>query len=109
MKYAVKLGGSAIAPKDIAYIAREDVIARLAQELARSGEQCLVVHGGGSFGHAAATEHGMISGALDGPKARYGTSERSCNGWAPERRHPCRCGPPGCCVHTRERANSSFR
>ena len=70
MKYAVKMGGSAIAPKDRAYIAREDVIARLAQELARSGEQCLVVHGGGSFGHAAATEHGMTGGALDVPKAR---------------------------------------
>ena len=75
MKYAVKLGGSAIAPKDRAYIAREDVIARLAQELARSREQCLVVHGGGSFGHAAATEHGMTSGALDGLKAREAFSQ----------------------------------
>jgi len=64
----VKLGGSLITEKARPETARAEVIARLADEIARgaAGRSCrlLVGHGSGSYGHAAARRCGLGSGAL---------------------------------------------
>lgn len=65
----VKLGGSLITEKDGDAEAREDVIVRLAREIAEGrgeGEtRILVGHGSGSFGHPPAAEHDLRHGAGD--------------------------------------------
>lgn len=65
----VKLGGSLITEKDGDAEAREDVIVRLAREIAEGrgeGEARLLVgHGSGSFGHPPAAEHDLRHGARD--------------------------------------------
>jgi isopentenyl phosphate kinase len=67
MMQFVKLGGSLITDKTEAYTPREDVIARLAQEvrlaLDRDPDLRLVLgHGSGSFGHWAAEPYGTKEG-----------------------------------------------
>lgn len=57
----VKLGGSVITDKSKAFSYRADVVSALAEEIASSDEKALVVHGGGSFGHAVAREQGISS------------------------------------------------
>lgn len=65
----VKLGGSLITEKAGEAEARDDVIGRLAAEIAEgrgeSGARLLVGHGSGSFGHPPAAEHGLRHGADD--------------------------------------------
>jgi isopentenyl phosphate kinase len=63
----VKFGGSLITDKTEAYIARLEVIARLAEEVraaldADSGLRLLIGHGSGSFGHWAAEPYGTREG-----------------------------------------------
>lgn len=62
----VKLGGSLITDKATPETVREDVLERLASELAMavSGghRRLLVGHGSGSFGHMAAARHGLTGG-----------------------------------------------
>ncbi len=57
----VKLGGSVITDKSKPFSYRSDVVSALAEEIASSDEKTLVVHGGGSFGHTVAKEHGVSS------------------------------------------------
>ncbi len=40
---------------------RSDVVSALAEEIASSDENVVVVHGGGSFGHSVAKQHGLSS------------------------------------------------
>jgi isopentenyl phosphate kinase len=59
----LKLGGSLITDKDIAYTARHDVIKRIAEEIKRAMDstpdlKLVVGHGSGSFGHFAAIDSG---------------------------------------------------
>lgn len=62
----LKLGGSLITEKSQRETARPEVIARLAEEIARAStrisERLVLGHGSGSFGHAAAQEHGIATG-----------------------------------------------
>ena len=63
----LKLGGSLITNKDVAYTAREEVINRLANEIkqaleADSSIKILLGHGSGSFGHFEANKYGTIKG-----------------------------------------------
>lgn len=62
----VKLGGSLITEKSRRGTARLQVIARLAEEIAnaapRISERIVLGHGSGSFGHAAAQDHGLAGG-----------------------------------------------
>ncbi|MCD6248412.1 MAG: isopentenyl phosphate kinase family protein [Hadesarchaea archaeon] len=58
----VKLGGSVITDKSRKFCVRREVLKRLAEELAATGEPLVVVHGGGSFGHPLASEYGLRSG-----------------------------------------------
>ena len=66
----VKLGGSLITDKTRPTTAREDVIARLAEEIAqaraaRPDLRLLLGHGSGSFGHAVGQRYGTREGVCD--------------------------------------------
>lgn len=71
----VKLGGSLITEKAGDAEARDEIIDRLAGEIAVSrgemGERILVGHGSGSFGHPPAAEHDLRHGT-DGEEDRLG-------------------------------------
>lgn len=73
MIQVVKLGGSVIAAEeDGSPRARTEVIERLAEELATAGDELVVVHGAGSFGHPLAAEHGFAEGLEATAEARDG-------------------------------------
>lgn len=73
----LKLGGSLITEKSQRETARPEVIARLAEEIARAAaripERLVLGHGSGSFGHVAAQEHGIATG-LSSPAQLHGIS-----------------------------------
>lgn len=58
----VKLGGSVITDKSAYRTPRLDALARLALEIASTGERVAVVHGAGSFGHVLAKRHELARG-----------------------------------------------
>ncbi|MDD4307517.1 MAG: isopentenyl phosphate kinase [Thermoplasmata archaeon] len=58
----IKLGGSAVTDKSKPMTAREDVIERLASEIASVPGEKVIVHGGGSFGHIKAKEYALHLG-----------------------------------------------
>ncbi len=59
MTVLIKLGGSAITNKGEKYSFKEDVIRKISNEISKIEEKIILVHGGGSFGHAVALEHGV--------------------------------------------------
>ncbi|HYM38974.1 MAG TPA: isopentenyl phosphate kinase [Thermoplasmata archaeon] len=61
----VKLGGSVLTDKTRLRTPRKSAIARLTKELTGLGDDLVVVHGAGSFGHMLARKY-----ALNGPAAR---------------------------------------
>ena len=64
MTVVLKLGGSVVTEKDQPETVAEDRLADLATAVADSGvDDLVVVHGGGSFGHPHAAEHGVSSTA----------------------------------------------
>jgi isopentenyl phosphate kinase len=58
----IKLGGSIITNKKIAYSARKNVIRRLAKELKNNQSGLILAHGSGSFGHTSAVKFGGKKG-----------------------------------------------
>ncbi|MDA4120917.1 MAG: isopentenyl phosphate kinase [Thaumarchaeota archaeon] len=60
-----KLGGSVITDKSKPFSYRSDVVSALSEEIASSDEKVVVVHGGGSFGHSVARQHGITSETSD--------------------------------------------
>ncbi|MDG6994231.1 MAG: hypothetical protein JRN36_05030, partial [Nitrososphaerota archaeon] len=46
---------------------RPDVVSALSEEIASSDQKVVVVHGGGSFGHVVAKQHGLGSDAGEAP------------------------------------------
>ncbi|MDI6917007.1 MAG: isopentenyl phosphate kinase [Thermoplasmatales archaeon] len=60
----VKLGGSVITDKTKKYIFREKTMRRLAEEIRKSGEKVVVVHGAGSFGHILAKKYRLDKGFI---------------------------------------------
>ncbi|MFB6119673.1 MAG: isopentenyl phosphate kinase [Halobacteriaceae archaeon] len=62
MTTVLKLGGSVVTEKDTPETVDERALERAADALA-GREDVVVVHGGGSFGHPAASEHGVSSTA----------------------------------------------
>jgi len=46
---------------------RPDVVSALSEEIASSDQRVVVVHGGGSFGHVVAMQHGISSDASEAP------------------------------------------
>ncbi|HVC27043.1 MAG TPA: isopentenyl phosphate kinase [Nitrososphaerales archaeon] len=57
----VKLGGSVITDKRVAFSYREKVVRGLGRAMASCGLPVVVVHGGGSFGHTVAKGFGLSS------------------------------------------------
>jgi len=55
----LKLGGSVVTEKDEPETVDEGELARAADAVADSGDDLVVVHGGGSFGHHHAAEYGV--------------------------------------------------
>lgn len=64
-----KLGGSVITDKSKPFSYRPDVVSALSEEIASSDQKVVVVHGGGSFGHVVALQHGITSDAGNAPAA----------------------------------------
>ena len=62
-----KLGGSVITDKSKPFSYRPDVASALSEEIASSDQKVVVVHGGGSFGHVVAKQHGISSDAAEAP------------------------------------------
>ncbi|MGI6009390.1 MAG: isopentenyl phosphate kinase [Methanomethylophilus sp.] len=58
----IKLGGSVITDKTSYRTFRKDAVARLAKEIKDSGQQVLIVHGAGSFGHVVSKEYSIQKG-----------------------------------------------
>jgi len=48
---------------------RPDVVSALSEEIASSDQKVVVVHGGGSYGHVVAKQHGISSDAGEAPAA----------------------------------------
>ncbi|MDA4118106.1 MAG: isopentenyl phosphate kinase [Thaumarchaeota archaeon] len=57
----VKLGGSAITDKGVAFSYRDEVVRALGRAMKASDLRLVVVHGGGSFGHTVAKRYGLSS------------------------------------------------
>jgi isopentenyl phosphate kinase len=57
----VKLGGSVITDKKVAFAYRERAVRVLGKAMAASGLPVVLVHGGGSFGHTVAKRYGLSS------------------------------------------------
>ncbi|WP_225870781.1 isopentenyl phosphate kinase [Halosegnis rubeus] len=68
----LKLGGSVITDKDAPETVATNRLARLAADIAGADGPLVVVHGGGSFGHHHASEHGVsrTNGSRDAQAAR---------------------------------------
>lgn len=62
-----KLGGSVITDKSKPFSYRPDVVSALSEEIASSDQKVVVVHGGGSFGHVVAKQHGIGSDGGEAP------------------------------------------
>ncbi len=58
----VKLGGSVITDKSQYQALRQEVLVRLCEEISDSGEDVIIVHGAGSFGHIMAHDHCLADG-----------------------------------------------
>jgi isopentenyl phosphate kinase len=63
MTVILKLGGSVITDKQRPETLDEEKLARAAAAIAEYDEELVLVHGGGSFGHHHASEHGISSEA----------------------------------------------
>jgi len=61
----VKLGGSVITDKGRYCTFDPDTTGRLAEEIASAGQEVILVHGAGSFGHMLAKEHRLHLGISD--------------------------------------------
>ena len=61
----IKFGGSVITDKSRYRTFNADRVRRLCREIRESGEEVIVVHGAGSFGHVLAKEHNLNGGFKD--------------------------------------------
>ncbi|MEM0466000.1 MAG: isopentenyl phosphate kinase [Candidatus Thermoplasmatota archaeon] len=67
----IKLGGSVITDKSKPYFFKKNTVDRLAYEIKTAGQQVMLVHGAGSFGHILAKEYHLEDGFQD-KKQLYG-------------------------------------
>ncbi len=66
----MKLGGSVITDKTQYRALRQEVLERLAKEVASAPEPIVVIHGAGSFGHVVARTHRLADGDDGTPERR---------------------------------------
>ena len=57
----VKLGGSVITDKAVAFSYKEKAVRALGEAISSAGVPVVIVHGGGSFGHTVAKRYGLTS------------------------------------------------
>lgn len=60
----IKLGGSVITDKKEYRVFNSETVSRLCREMKESGEDIIVVHGAGSFGHVLAKKHRLNDGRM---------------------------------------------
>ncbi|MFX0033107.1 MAG: type 2 isopentenyl-diphosphate Delta-isomerase [Candidatus Hermodarchaeota archaeon] len=60
--YLLKLGGSLLTDKDDPFSLREDVIDNTIDQIIKSNQKLILIHGGGSFGHPMAKEYQISKG-----------------------------------------------
>jgi isopentenyl phosphate kinase len=63
--FLIKLGGSVITDKTRYRVFERDRVARLCREIKDSGQQAIIVHGAGSFGHVLAKKYELNNGFKD--------------------------------------------
>ncbi|MCQ2085399.1 MAG: isopentenyl phosphate kinase [archaeon] len=61
----IKLGGSVITDKTEYRKFNKETVSRLADEIRRSGEEVIIVHGAGSFGHVVSKQFNLQKGYQD--------------------------------------------
>lgn len=101
----IKLGGSIITDKSEYRKFRKDTVSRLANEIASSGKEVIIVHGAGSFGHIIAKENSIQDGFRDSTQvpavARIMADTRELSGMVTEELLqagiPAVSVPPGSC------------
>lgn len=62
MVKVLKIGGSILTDKNRSTVARPEEIRRVAEEIAASPSDLILVHGAGSFGHVPARKYGLPQG-----------------------------------------------
>jgi isopentenyl phosphate kinase len=60
--YIIKLGGSVISDKNKPFSFNYDVVYKLIEEIKKSNAYCIIIHGGGSFGHPVAKKFDIVNG-----------------------------------------------
>ncbi|MHA1249562.1 MAG: isopentenyl phosphate kinase [Candidatus Helarchaeota archaeon] len=58
----LKLGGSLLTDKNKPFSLRKDVINNVIEQIIKSKEKLILIHGGGSFGHPLAKQYNIIEG-----------------------------------------------
>lgn len=58
----VKIGGSVITDKNTPFSLKEDILDDLIEQIQKSNQKCIVVHGAGSFAHPLAKKYDIVSG-----------------------------------------------
>ena len=58
----IKFGGSVITDKAEYRKFNKETVARLADEIKRSGQEVIIVHGAGSFGHVVSKQYNLQKG-----------------------------------------------
>ncbi len=60
--YLLKLGGSLLTDKNKPFSLREDIIENSINQIIKSKEKLIIIHGGGSFGHPVAKKYNISKG-----------------------------------------------
>jgi isopentenyl phosphate kinase len=92
----VKLGGSVITDKKVAFSYRDRAVRGLGRAMASSGLPIVVVHGGGSFGHTVAKRYGLSSrksshsaeGVSETREAMFALDAKVCSSLSAAGMHP---------------------
>lgn len=63
--FIIKLGGSVITDKSKEAFFRTEIMNNLSKEIKKSNQQCIIIHGAGSFGHILAKKYNLNQGFYD--------------------------------------------
>ena len=63
--FIIKLGGSVITVKSKDAFFRTEIMNNLSKEIKKSKQQCIIIHGAGSFGHVLAKKYNLNKGFYD--------------------------------------------
>ena len=63
--FIIKLGGSVITDKTKEAYFKTEIMNNLSREIKKSNQQCIIIHGAGSFGHVLAKKYNLNQGFYD--------------------------------------------